>query len=168
MNRSLLSLVFGAIGLLLLQLFVTDQIGFLGFINPLVYMLIFVVYPFDNNRLLFIILAFFYGLVMDTFHDSGGAHAAACVTLAFARPYLLKLVYGESYLMKNLKPLRTEFSRLLLFLSLAILLHHLVYYSFIFFNTSEILHILRYTLLVGLATMLVNVVILLFVKPRKR
>jgi len=34
------------------------------------------------------ILAFALGIVLDTFQDTGGAHAAACLTLAFTRPFL--------------------------------------------------------------------------------
>ncbi|WP_228547238.1 hypothetical protein [Nonlabens antarcticus] len=167
MNNDIFKIAFRFVGLLVIQVFVMDQINFLGFINPMIYILFIFLYPFNNNRLLFLILAFLLGLVMDTFQDTGGAHAAACVTLTIVRPYLLKLVYGESYVMKNIKVLTTGIDRILLFLCLCVIIHHLVFYSMIIFNMSQILELLQLTLSVGLATITVSLTILLLIKPRR-
>jgi hypothetical protein len=117
--------------------------------------------------LLFLTLAFLLGLVMDTFQDTGGAHAAASVTLTFVRPYLLKLVYGESYKMKNIKVLTTGIDRIFLLLLLCIVIHHLMFYSLVIFNVSQILQLLKMTLSVGLASIIVSMTILLLIKPRR-
>jgi cell shape-determining protein MreD len=167
MNNDVLKITFRFIGLLVLQIFLMDQINFLGYINPMIYILFIFLYPFDNNRLLFLILAFLLGLVMDTFQDTGGAHAAACVTLTFVRPYLLKLVYGESYVMKNIKVLTTGVDRILLLLCLCVVIHHLVFYSLMLFNMSQILELLKMTLSVGMATIIVSFTFLLLIKPRR-
>lgn len=153
--------------LLIMQVFVMDQINFLGFINPMIYVLFIILYPFENNRLLFLLLTFSYGLIMDTFQDTGGAHAAACVTLTFLRPVILKLVYGESYLMKNIKMLTTSLDRILLYLTIGTLFHHFVFYSLVIFNFSQILELLKMTLSVGTATVLVSMAILLIMKPKR-
>ncbi|BAO55429.1 hypothetical protein [Nonlabens marinus] len=144
-----------------------DQINFLGYINPMIYVLFIFLYPFENNRLLFLVLSFGLGLILDTFQDTGGAHAAACVTLTIVRPYLLKLVYGESYKMKNIKVLTTGVDRIFLLLLLCVFIHHLVFYTLVIFNMSQILQLLKMTLSVGIASIVVSMTVLLLIKPRR-
>ncbi len=165
--NDILKIAFRFIGLMILQVFVMDQINFMGFINPMVYVLFILLYPFENNRLAFLLISFGYGLILDTFQDTGGAHAAACVTLTIIRPFFLKLVYGESYLMKNIKMIATGTDRILLYLLLSVFLHHLIFYSLVIFNTSQILEILKMTLSVGLATIIVSMIFILMIKPRR-
>lgn len=159
MNSDLLNNILRFLGLLLLQIFVMDQVDFMGYICPLVYMLFMVLYPVDNNRWSFIIVSFIIGIVVDTFQDTGGAHAAASVTLAYLRPVLLKLVYGQGYLTKNLKITKSPIDRFLLLLALAVLLHHLVFFLLIYFNFSQILQALQMTLYTGLASLFMGVVL---------
>ena len=166
MNSTLLNNVFRFVGLLILQIFLLDQINFLGYINPMVYILFIVLYPVDNNRWSFMFIAFALGLILDTFQNTGGAHAAASLTLAFIRPVWLKLVYGESYLMKNLKIIRTPIDRLLVLLVLSVIIHHLIFYSLVIFNTSQILYTIKLTLSVGIATVLVASLFLIIFKPK--
>lgn len=167
MNNDIFKIAFRFIGLLILQIFLMDQINFLGYINPMIYILFIFLYPFENNRLLFLLLSFGLGLILDTFQDTGGAHAAACVTLTIIRPYLLKLVYGESYVMKNIKVLTTGIDRILLLLLLCVFIHHFVFYSLVIFNMSQILQLLKLTLSVGIASVVVSMTVLLLIKPRR-
>nr|WP_052408421.1 hypothetical protein [Nonlabens ulvanivorans] len=150
MNSTLLNNVVRFIALLLLQVFVMDEVNFMGgYISPLVYLLFIVLYPVDNNRWSFLILSFLLGLIVDTFQDTGGAHAAASLTLAFVRPVLLKLVYGEGYLTKNLKILKSPLDRFSLLLVLGVLIHHLILYLLIYFNISQVLQVLQMTLFIA-------------------
>ncbi|WP_405369805.1 hypothetical protein [Nonlabens sp. Asnod2-A12] len=166
MNSTLLNNVLRFVGLLILQIFLLDQINFLGYINPMVYILFIILYPVDNNRWSFMFIAFALGILLDTFQNTGGAHAAACLTLAFVRPVFLKLVYGESYLMKNLKIIRTPIDRLLLLSVLSVIIHHLIFFSLVIFNTSQILYTLKLTLSVGIATILIASLFLIIFKPK--
>ncbi|MBF4984365.1 hypothetical protein FNJ87_08510 [Nonlabens mediterrranea] len=131
----------------------------MGYICPIVYLLFIVLYPVDNNRWSFLILSFLLGLTVDTFQDTGGAHAAASLTLAFVRPVLLKLIYGEGYLTKNLKIMRSPLDRFILLLALSVLIHHLVLYMLVYFNISQILQVLQMTLFVGLSSIFMGVVL---------
>src|SRR5210317_2097644 len=83
--------------LILLQALVLDKVNFLGYINPYLYILFIILYPINNNRLFFILISFLLGLTLDMFLDSGGVHAAACVTIAFIRPGILKFAFGAIY-----------------------------------------------------------------------
>ncbi|WP_438963100.1 hypothetical protein [Nonlabens sp.] len=168
MNNVLFHNMLRFIGLLLLQIFVMDQVYFLGYICPLVYMLFIVLYPVENNRWSFLLIAFMLGVIVDTFQDTGGAHAAAAVTLAFFRPVLLKLVYGQGYLTKNLKIIKSPIDRFLLLLALAVLLHHLVLFLLVYFNLSQILQVLQMTLYTGISTLFVAVVLFVLFGLRGR
>jgi rod shape-determining protein MreD len=168
MNNTFLNNVLRFIVLFLLQIFLFDQINFMGYINPMIYILFLILYPVENKPAYFMLVAFAMGIILDTFQDTGGAHAAACVTLAFTRPLWLRLVYGEGYLMKNLKILQSPLDRILLFLVLCINIHHLVFFNLVIFNTTQILYTLKLTFAVGLASLLLNSIFLILFKPRSR
>jgi rod shape-determining protein MreD len=166
MNRTLSNNVLRFAGLLVLQIFLFDEIDFLGFIDPMIYILFIVLFPVENKRWSFLLFAFGMGIILDTFQNTGGAHAASALTLAFTRPIWLRLVYGESYRMKNLKVIRTPIDRLLLFLTFCVLTHHLVFFSLVIFNSSQILYTVKLTLSVGIASLTVNSLLLSLFKPR--
>ncbi len=159
MNSTLLNNILRFIGLLLLQVFVMDQVEFLGYICPLVYILFVVLYPVDNNRWSFLIFAFIIGIIVDAFQDTGGAHAAASLTLAFVRPVFLKLVYGQGYLSKNLKISKSPLDRFALLLALSVFIHHLVLFILIYFNMSQVLQVLQMTLFIGLSSIFMGVIL---------
>jgi hypothetical protein len=48
-----------------------------GFINPMIYLLFLVVYRFDDDQTLFILLSFVLGFCIDFLSQSGGAHTIA-------------------------------------------------------------------------------------------
>ena len=97
--------------LVLFQVLVLNNINFLGYINPYIYILFIILFPIINNRLLFIFLGFFVGLSVDLFLDSGGVHAAACVTIAYIRPVILKFAFGMAYEHQTVKFSSTEFGQ---------------------------------------------------------
>ena len=80
MNNLIFKNITRFILLVLVQVIVLNKINFLGYINPYIYILFIILFPIKNNRVLFIFLGFLLGLTVDLFLDSGGVHAAACVT----------------------------------------------------------------------------------------
>ncbi len=154
--------------LVAIQVLVLDHANFLGYINPLIYLLFFLLYPVTNNRFLFLVVAFCMGLIVDAFNDTGGAHAAACVTLAFCRPLLLRLVYGESYEMRNLKIINSDLDRVFLFALLSVLVHHLVLFFLIIYDLGHILFTLQLVLSNGLATLVICGLVLLTLRPKRK
>jgi hypothetical protein len=140
----------------------------MGFINPMAYLLFILLLPIQIKTPVYLLVAFGYGLLLDSFQDTGGAHAAACLTLAFSRSILLRLVYGESYHLRNIKIGVSSLDRQLLLLTLAILIHHLVFYTLIIFNWSQILVVLKMTLFVGIASLVITFLILILLRPKKR
>jgi rod shape-determining protein MreD len=154
--------------LVLAQSLVLNNINFLGYINPYIYILFIILFPIKNNRMLFIFLSFLLGLSVDLFLDSGGVHAAACVTIAYVRPLILKFSFGMIYEHQTIKFSNTEFGQRLTYFSIIIFIHHLLLFSLEIFNASNILLILKKTLFSGIFTILLCLLItVLFSTKRK-
>ena len=77
--------------LVLLQVLVLNNIQFLGYINPYLYILIILALPVQMPRWLSLILAFGLGLIIDVFSNTLGMHAFATVLVAFLRNGIIKL-----------------------------------------------------------------------------
>lgn len=71
--------------LMLVQVFVLNNIRFAGFINPYIYILFILLLPVRFPRWLSLILGFITGLVIDSFTNTPGIHAFATVLLAYLR-----------------------------------------------------------------------------------
>ena len=77
-----------------LQVFIFNNIFFMGYINPYIYLLFIILLPFNkSNKNLNLIIALCTGLIIDSFQNSMGMHAFACVLIVYLRnPILLRLV----------------------------------------------------------------------------
>lgn len=154
--------------LVLVQVLIFNHIDFLGYINPYIYILFIILFPANNNRTLFVFLAFLLGFCVDVFSDSGGVHAAACVTLAYIRPVFLKFSFGTVYDYQSIKFNQTDFGSKFTYFSALIFIHHLIMYSLEIFNISKIILILQKTLFSGIFTIILCLIItILFSQKRK-
>tara|TARA_B100000886_G_scaffold339770_1_gene306267 strand:+ start:16920 stop:17441 length:522 start_codon:yes stop_codon:yes gene_type:complete len=73
-----------------LQIFIFNNILFLGYINPYVYLLFIILLPYNkSNKNLTLIIALATGLIIDTFQNSMGMHAFTCVLIAYIRSSIL-------------------------------------------------------------------------------
>ena len=88
------------------------------------------------------------------FLDSGGVHAAASVTIAYIRPLFLKFSFGASYDHQTVKFSNTEFGQRFTYITILVLIHHLILFSLEIFNVSQILLILKKTLFSSIFTVL--------------
>lgn len=152
MNSSIISNIVRFVGLILLQVLILSNINFLGYINPYLYVLFILLYPFNSNQTLFLILSFLLGLSIDIFEDSGGIHAAACLIAAFVRPTLLRFSFGVSYDHQNIKLSATPFGARLTYIFIMVLIHHLVLFSLEMFSLTHIILILKKTLFSSIFT----------------
>ncbi|MEO5789410.1 rod shape-determining protein MreD [Gelidibacter sp.] len=168
MTKATLNIAARFIILVLVQVLIFNHIDFLGYINPYIYILFILLYPANNDRTLFVFLAFLLGLSVDVFSDSGGVHAAACVTAAYIRPVFLKFSFGTVYDYQSIKFDQMDFGSKLTYFSAMVVVHHLIMFSLEIFNISKILLILEKTLFSGIFTIILCLIIsILFSKKRK-
>lgn len=154
--------------LILIQGLVLNHINFLGYINPFLYILFILTYPATNNRVLFLLISFTLGFLVDIFSDSGGIHAAASVFLAYIRPPLLKFSFGMLYDYQSIKFSQIDLGNFFIYTTIGVILHHLIVFSLAFFNADMWFEILKTTLFSSIFSIVVILIIkILFSTNRK-
>ena len=156
------------IALLLVQVVVCNNINFLGYINPYIYIVFIFLFPIRDSRIVLLLVSFLLGMLVDMFSDSGGVHAAAAVTLAYARPHLLKMSFGRLYEHQSVKFSNTDIGSLITYVGLGTLLHHFILFSLEVFNISNILLILKKTLFSGIFTIILSILIIVLFSRNKK
>ncbi|GAA4240761.1 rod shape-determining protein MreD [Winogradskyella damuponensis] len=154
--------------LLLTQVVICNQINFLGYINPYIYIIFIFLFPIREERLVLLLVSFLLGMFVDMFSDSGGVHAAAAVSLAYVRPILLKSAFGMLYEHQSIKFSNTDMGSLISYISLGTLIHHLILFSLEIFNISNILLILQKTLFSSIFTIILSVLIIILFSRNKK
>lgn len=168
MNSLRLNIILRFIILVIVQVILCNHIDFLGYINPYIYIIFILLYPVDNNRVVFLLLAFFLGLTIDVFSDSGGVHAAASVFIAYIRPIVLKFSFGMLYEHQTIKFSNMEFGSLLGYVTILAFSHHLILFSLEIFNVIQILYILQKALFSGVFTIILSLLIILLFSRKSK
>jgi len=65
------------------------------FVTPYLYYLYILWLPFNISRAGLMLLAFIFGLSLDYFTHTPGLHAAACVLIAYIRPFIINLLISQ-------------------------------------------------------------------------
>ncbi len=87
--------IFRFILFILVQVYVLDRIHIHYMVTPYIYFLFILWLPFNMNRSLQMILAFLLGFTLDAFRFNPGFHSAACVLIAYVRPFLINLLIPQ-------------------------------------------------------------------------
>ncbi|MEL1243723.1 rod shape-determining protein MreD [Flavobacterium sp. DGU11] len=168
MNSTVIINIVRFILLLALQVVVCNNIDLFGFIDPYPYILFILLYPVNGNKAGLLVSAFFLGLVLDMFMNSGGAHAVACVTLAYLRPVFFKFSFGISYEYQTVRINDRLSPERFSFILISVVTHHLILYLLEIFRFSLILDILVRTLLTTVFTLITCIIIIYLIKPGKQ
>ncbi|MBC6998948.1 MULTISPECIES: rod shape-determining protein MreD [Bacteroidota] len=140
--------------LVLVQVLVFNRLNFFGFINPMVYILFLYWYPIKENRAAFIGLGFLLGLAIDFFSDTMAIHTASTITIAYIRPAIMRFVFGVNFEFQSFKLSNTTQVQQITFLTLLILVHHLVFFTLEIFSLANFLLVLKKVLATGAATLI--------------
>jgi rod shape-determining protein MreD len=154
--------------LLLLQVMICNHIDLFGYINPYIYIIFIFLFPVKDERLVFLLTSFILGMLVDLFSDSGGVHAAAAVSLAYARPVLLKSSFGMLYEHHSIKFSTTDIGSLIGYITFGTIIHHFILFSLEIFNISNILLVLKKTLFSSLFTIILSLLIIILFSRNKK
>jgi rod shape-determining protein MreD len=168
MNSTLLVNIFRFILLLAVQIVIFNNMNFLGFVMPLPYILFIILYPVNGNKTGLLFASFLLGLTMDIFSNSGGVHAAACLTLAYLRPSIFKFSFGISYEYQTIKLNEVLTPERFSFILLSVVIHHFTLFLIEAFQVSFFLDILIRALLSTIFTVILCIIIIYLIKPNKR
>jgi rod shape-determining protein MreD len=168
MNSVLIVNIFRFLLLLAVQIVIFNNMNFLGYISPFPYILFIILYPVNSNKYGLLLASFFLGLTIDVFINSGGIHTAACIILAYYRPYLFKFSFGLSYEYQTIKLNDVLTPERFSFILFSVLLHHFILFAFEAFKFSFILDVLIRTLLSTVFTIILCIIIIYLIKPNRR
>ena len=172
MNSFILKYIIRFVFLITLQVLVLNNIFFMGYINPYIYILFILLLPFDTPRWLNLILAFCLGMSVDAFQNTMGLHTFSCVLIAYCRRHILHFLLPQ---LKNKKQSNLEFSlqefglqRALFYTGSLVFIHHFSLFILESFQL-ELIGVLLRTLLSSIVsiTLLIIIQYLLF-KEAKR
>lgn len=89
------TIITGAV-LIMAQVMILKDLELFQVAFCLPYMMLILLLPFNFNRVAALVVAFLIGLFVDMFYDTPGIHAAACVLIAFIRPFWLDVTLSGS------------------------------------------------------------------------
>lgn len=95
MSKSIVNIL-RFIVLLIIQVTILNRLDFGGFINPQVYILYVILFPYYNKHKGFLLLSsFFLGISIDFFMDSGGMNAFSLTLIAYFRQSIFNFIMGK-------------------------------------------------------------------------
>ena len=146
MNSQILKMIGSFVLLILAQVLLFNQINIFGFVNPMLYLLFLVMYPFDKNQTFYIFIGFILGFFIDFLSQTGGAHTIASLSVSYLRPIIKKYSYGLTS--EQPKSLLTDPRKTnnFLFLFFFISAHHLIYFATAYFSADAFLLIIKNSL----------------------
>ena len=135
---------------------------------PHVTLLFLIFYPTDADQTFYLLAAFLYGLYLDTLHSTIGLQAAACVTAAFLRPFIITSVFGKNHGYVNIRLQQTPLIALSAFSLNVVLIHHMVFYVFGVSSWTQWLQIIRQFIFGSLYTLLFLIAIMFLLQKNKQ
>lgn len=153
--------------LLVLQLFVMNNIQFSGYVNPFIYILFILLLPFELASWILLIVSFILGLVLDLFSGTPGLHTSATVFAGFVRPYVLSIISPrEGYETGDRPGIEAYGLRwFLIYLVIMVFLHHGVLFYLEVFRFDNFFHtLLRVLMSTGFSVLFIIIIQLLIIR----
>jgi rod shape-determining protein MreD len=142
--------------LVFFQVLILNNIHFREYINPYFYVYFILLLPFETPRWLLLSSAFLLGIILDVFSNTPGLNAAACVLMAFLRPFIISSISsGTEFMMGTHPSLKNQGLKWFAYYSvILILVHHISLFYLEIFRFSEIFQTLLRVLLSSAFTLL--------------
>ena len=155
---------------ILLQVYLLNKIPFLHqFIAPYLYYLFILWLPFSISRMGLLVVGFITGITLDFFMMTPGLHAAACVLIAYLRPFIINVLApkdaaGFSY--REPSPKAMGWTPYLIYVFILTLFHHGYMVLLEWLSFGSILHFfIKVIATTGISMLLIITAELLF--PRR-
>jgi hypothetical protein len=160
MNRNFLNTTFWVVIYLLLQVFFFRSMILFDHAFCFVYIASTLSFSFDTPKTQVLLLGFVTGIFVDFFYNTLGLHAASTVFLAFARPFILRILTPARGYEERNEPTITVMNLrwVISYVFLSALLHHTILFSLEALNLSLIVPTL---IKIGSSTLYTTIVIVL-------
>lgn len=140
MNNSVLKYIGSAIGLVVLQILILNNVHINGYFSPFLYIAVILFLPHDTPKVATLGLGFLMGLVIDLFSYTPGVHAGAGVFLSFMQISLLPILSPRGDYEPGAIPSVQQYGWgwFLRYIIILTFLHHLVLYTLEIFSISNL------------------------------
>ena len=142
-----------------LQVSIFNNIDFMGYINPYLYVIFVFVFPLKKDKTSLLISSFLLGLFVDFLTNDGGIHAFSLVFVAYIRLFVLQLITQKSDSdIENLNIRNISYLNLLVWISILTFIHHFILFSLEQFSFKQFNSLLLKTFL----TSIFSIVLIIF------
>ncbi len=157
---------------ILLQVFVLNNVPPLHhLVSPYVYYLFILWLPFKMGRKAVMTSAFLLGFTLDCFTKTYGLHAAACVLIAYMRPFLINLLISQEGAESNYNEPSIKsmgFIPYFTYFTVLTLAHHILLFLLQALQSGGILYFLIKTLLTSALSIVLILLTELIVTRKQR
>ena len=143
MQKSLLYIA-AFIALVLLQIFLIDNIALSIYFHPLVYVAFVIMLPLDMKHVWVLLCSTLMGLTIDALTGMAGVNVIATAAVGFLRPALLNTAVGHSTAADDTIPAlhRLSTKHLVWYIVMVVVLHSVIYFFMESLSLSNALHTL--------------------------
>lgn len=128
--------------LILLQVFIFDNINILGYVSPYIYILIIIMLPMQISTSVLMLIGFGTGAIMDLISGNAGLSVMVTTWIAFTRPFVLEIVCGRDTINEGGTPSIKTMGRshFIVYISLMTLLYNTPYFLLENMTLTDISH----------------------------
>ncbi len=155
--------------LVVIQLFILNNINLGGMVNPYLFVLFILKLPFNTPKYLLLFSAFTLGLLLDIFTSTPGINAATCVFAAFSRPFVIALISSKRSFESGIQPSVRDMGLgwYLAYSGIIVSLHHFSFFFMEIFRFQEAgFTLVRAVLSISFTMLLIFLTEYLFFRPR--
>lgn len=156
--------------LIAIQVLILNHINLGGYINPIFYVYFILLLPFATPKWFLLLSSFAIGLGIDIFTNTLGLNAAACVLMAFFRPFIInRISSGPESLIGETPSLRNQgVSWFAYYAVILVLIHHSALFYLEVFRLSEFFSTLLRVILSSAFTLLLIMISEYLFFPREK
>jgi len=154
--------------LLLVQVTILNRINFGGFINPQVYILYVLLFPYYNKHKGYLLLSsFFLGISIDFFMNSGGINAFSLTLIAFLRQNIFNIIIGNQDKKENISFFEIPITKSITYIIIMTLIHNTSMFWLENFSFDELLPMLvRIMFSTTYSTIIIFITLSLFLRKK--
>ncbi len=134
--------LFAALVWALIQVYLVDQLNIAWWIKPLPYVYFIFILPFDLNRFSNLVIAYFFGLIIDILSGSIGIHTASTLVTVFIKYFIDHRFFNlDSIQLQGHRTINEYAIGRMSFLGYAwviIFIHHFLFFSLDYFNFTQL------------------------------
>ena len=156
--------------IVLLQGLFVNNIQINEYLMPMIYPIMILLLPFNQNALVSMGVALLLGISVDAFSDTFGLHASSAILIGYIRPTLIKYIQPKEGYDNALLPTVHDMGLVWfgIYASLLLFIHHLWFFSWEILRFDQIFLILGKTLFSFLFSLILIVLFqYIFYKPSK-